>query len=69
MLDATGRTAATGAGSFPIDLDSSADSRFLYVLAAGTDRILAYAIGSGGSLAAISGVTGLPGAANGLVAR
>jgi 6-phosphogluconolactonase (cycloisomerase 2 family) len=69
MLDAGGRTAATGAGSFPIDLDSSADSRFLYVLAAGTDRILAYAIGGDGSLDAIPGVTGLPGAANGLVAR
>jgi 6-phosphogluconolactonase len=69
ILNAGGRTAATGAGSFPIDLDSSADSRFLYVLAAGTDRILAYAIRNDGSLSAIQGVTGLPGAANGLVAR
>lgn len=69
MLDAGGRTAVTGASSFPIDLDASADSRFLYVLASGTDRIRAYAIAANGSLSAIPGVTGLPGAANGLVAR
>jgi len=69
ILDADGRTAATGAGSLPIDIDASADSRFLYVLAAGTDRILVYAIGGDGSLSAGPGVGGLPGAANGLVAR
>lgn len=69
MLDANGVTAATGAGSLPLDLDSSADSRFLYVLMAGTDAIRVYEIGSDGSLTARPGVTGLPVAANGLVAR
>ena len=69
MLDADGRTAVTGAGSFPIDLDTSRDGEFLYVLAAGTHRILAYAISGNGSLSARPGVGGLPGAANGLVAR
>ena len=69
LLNANGITAATGAGSFPIDLDSSADSKFLYVLAAGTDRILVYAIGTNGSLTAQPGVGGLPAATNGLVAR
>ena len=69
MLDADGRTAATGGGSFPIDLDTSRDGEFLYVLAAGTHRILVYTINSNGSLSARPGVGGLPGAANGLVAR
>lgn len=69
ILDADGRTAATGGGSFPIDLDSSVDSNYLYVLAAGTHRILVYAIAANGSLTARPGVGGLPGAANGLVAR
>ena len=69
LLDANGRTAATGAGSFPIDLDTSGDGDYLYVLAAGTDRILVYAIGGDGSLSSRPGVGGLPGAANGLVAR
>lgn len=69
MLDADGRTAATGAGSFPIDLDTSREGGILYVLAAGTHRILVYAINSNGSLSARPGVGGLPGAANGLVAR
>jgi len=69
ILDADGRTAATGSGSFPIDLDASSDSNYLYVLATGTDRILAYAIAGDGSLSARPGVGGLPGAANGLVAR
>ncbi len=69
ILDANGVTAATGGGSFPIDLDTSSDSRFLYVLTAGTDRILAYAINANGSLTARPGVSGLPNAANGLIAR
>ena len=69
ILDANGVTAATGAGSFPIDLDTSSDSNYLYVLTAGTDRILVFAIGANGSLTARPGVGGLPNNANGLVAR
>lgn len=69
MLDPDGRTAATGGGSLPIDLDASSDGKFLYVLTFGTHRIVAYAINADGSLSARPGVSGLPGAANGLVAR
>lgn len=69
ILDANGVTAATGGGSFPIDLDTSSDGSYLYVLAFGTNRILAYAINGDGSLAARPGVSGLPSAANGLIAR
>ena len=69
LLDADGVTAATGAGSFPIDLDTSSDGSYLYVLTAGTQRILAYTIGSDGSLSARAGASGLPNAANGLIAR
>ncbi|MEO6351215.1 MAG: beta-propeller fold lactonase family protein [Candidatus Limnocylindrales bacterium] len=68
-LDANGVTAATGAGSFPIDLHSSSDGKYLYVLTFGTHRILAYAIGANGSLTARPGASGLPGGANGLIAR
>jgi 6-phosphogluconolactonase (cycloisomerase 2 family) len=69
MLDADGRTAVTGGGSLPIDLDTSADGKFLYVLTFGTHRIVVYAINADGSLSARPGVAGLPGKANGLVAR
>jgi len=69
LLDADGRTAATGADSLPIDIDASADSRFLYVLTAGSHRILVFAVAADGSLGALPGVAGLPAAANGLVAR
>lgn len=69
MLDANGVTAATGASSLPIDLDTSRDGEFLYVLLAGTQRIATYAINGNGSLTARGSVGGLPGSANGLVAR
>jgi 6-phosphogluconolactonase (cycloisomerase 2 family) len=69
LLDAGGRTAVTGGGSFPIDLATSSDGNFLYVLTAGTHRIMAFAIGGNGALTSKPGVAGLPGAANGLVAR
>ena len=68
-ITAGGRTAATGAGSFPVDVDVSTDSNFLYVLTAGTDRIVAYAISGTGTLSLLSSITGLPGAATGLVVR
>lgn len=69
ILNADGRTAATGSGSLPIDLAASSDSKFLYVVAAGTHRILVYAIGADGALSSRPGVAGLPKAANGLVVR
>ncbi len=69
ILNAHGRTAATGTGSLPIDLAASDDSKFLYVVTAGTHRILAYAISATGALSPRPGVTGLPKAATGLVVR
>jgi 6-phosphogluconolactonase (cycloisomerase 2 family) len=69
MLDADGRTAVTGAGSLPIDVAASSDGDFLYVLTAGTHRILTYAIGANGGLSARPGVSNLPKAANGLAVR
>lgn len=69
ILDANGRTALTGAGSAPIDLDTSADGRFLYVLLAGTDRIAVFAIDADdGSLRPEPGIAA-PRSANGLVVR
>lgn len=69
MLDPDGRTAATGAGSLPIDLATSSDGDFLYVLTAGTHRTLVCAIGANGALRARPGASGLPGKANGLAVR
>lgn len=69
MLDADGRTAVTGGGSLPIDVDVSADGKFLYVLTFGTHRIVVYAINTDGSLSSRPGVGGLPGKANGLAVR
>jgi 6-phosphogluconolactonase (cycloisomerase 2 family) len=69
LLDAGGRTAVTGAGSLPIDLDTSSDGKFLYVLTFGTHRIVVYAINPDGSLSSRPGVGGLPGKANGLAVR
>ena len=69
LLNANGVTAATGASSFPIDLDTSRDGGFLYVLLAGTHRIAVYEINGNGSLTSRGTVGGLPGSANGLVAR
>jgi 6-phosphogluconolactonase len=68
MLDADGRTAVTGGGSLPIDLAASSDGDYLYVLTAGTHRIVVYAIGANGGLSARPGVSGLPRAANGIIA-
>ena len=66
ILDANGRTAVTGAASAPIDLDTSADGRFLYVVLAGSDAIAVFRIDpSDGSLTARGSVPA-PAAANGL---
>ena len=69
LLSANGVTAATGASSFPIDLDTSRDGEYLYVLLAGTHRIATYQINGNGSLTTRGSVGGLPASANGLVAR
>jgi len=69
-LAADGVTANIGAGSAPSEMAVSRNSQFLYALSGGLHAIVAYSIGSDGSLTPISGgVSGLPNAANGLVAR
>ncbi len=69
-LDADGVTAETGEGSTPIDEALSADSRFLYVLNAGTHEIIGFRVnGANGELEETTLVGGLPAAAFGLAAR
>ncbi|MDQ3448568.1 MAG: lactonase family protein [Chloroflexota bacterium] len=69
ILDDDGVTAATGSGSLPLDLDTSRDGRFLYVLVGGTNELQSFTIAADGSLSPRMTLEGLPGAANGLVAR
>lgn len=69
LLNADGRTGVTGAGSKPIDLALSTDSKFLYSLNEGSHSIVAFAVGADGSLAPIAGALTLPAAVVGLAAR
>ena len=69
LLDADGRTGVTGEGSTPIDAALSGNSRYLYVLNAGTHDIAAFHVQANGSLVAIDGAGGLPAGAVGLAAR
>jgi len=67
LLDTDGVTAVTGAGSSPIDADVSHNSRFLFVLNAGTHSIAGFRINGGdGSLTAVSEAFGLPASSVGL---
>lgn len=59
LLNASGVTGSTGAGSTPLDLDLSRDDRFLYVLESGTGRIGAFAVSANGSLTSLAGIGGL----------
>ncbi len=67
LRDASGITAVTGAGAN--DLAVSPDRGYLYSLAAGPHEIRPFAIRPDGSLTALPALTGLPAAAQGLVAR
>ena len=58
----------TAPGSTPIDMAFSRNSRFLYVLNAGTHTIAAFSLGPHGSLRPLGAVGGLPAGANGLAA-
>ncbi len=70
QLDADGVTAETGEGSTPIDEALSADSRFLYVLNAGTHEIIGFRVnGANGELEETTLVEDVPVAAFGLAAR
>lgn len=69
LLNSNGITANLGAGSAPIDLAVSNDSRFLYVLGPGTGVIGGFGIGINGSLAQGGQLQGLPASASGLAVR
>ena len=61
ILSPTGVTGSLGAGSTPLDLDVSQDSKFLYVLKAGANSVGAFAVAHDGSLSGLpDGVGGLP---------
>ncbi|MFL5620859.1 MAG: lactonase family protein [Gemmatimonadaceae bacterium] len=59
LLSADGRTGVTGAGTAPIDLGLSRNGQFLYVLNAAAGTVGGFSVGRDGSLASISGATGL----------
>jgi 6-phosphogluconolactonase len=60
ILDPSGVTGSLGAGSTPLDLDVSQDSKFLYVLKAGANTVGAFAVHRDGSLSNLpDGVGGL----------
>jgi 6-phosphogluconolactonase (cycloisomerase 2 family) len=60
ILTTGGKTGVLGAGATPLDLDVSQDSKFLYVLKAGSNTIGAFAVGHDGSLTNLpDGVGGL----------
>jgi 6-phosphogluconolactonase len=59
LLNASGVTGSTGAGSTPLDLDLSRGDKYLYVLESGAGRIGAFAVGANGSLSTLAGIGGL----------
>jgi 6-phosphogluconolactonase len=69
LLDANGVTASTPMGSSPIDAALSKHSRFLYVLARGSNTISGFAVADDGSLEPLGTVSGLPASVVGLAAR
>jgi len=68
LLDADGVTGAIGAGSSPIDAAVTANN-YLYVLTAAAHAIYAFEVGADGSLSPVSGASGLPAGAVGLMVR
>lgn len=64
-----GDAASTGAGSAPIDLALTGNSRYLYALASATHAINGFRVQSDGTLTPLAGApTGLPAGTTGLVA-
>ena len=66
LLDADGRTGATGDGSHPTDMVESRDGRYLYSLNNGNGTLSAFHVGANGSLQPLMVVTGLPTSSAGL---
>jgi 6-phosphogluconolactonase len=69
LLNADGVTGRTGAGSAPIDLAFSSDSRFLFVLSALAGTIVSFRVKDGGELINVSMANDVPASASGLVAH
>ena len=69
LLDASGITGSTGAGSKPIDMALSGNSQFLYSLNAGNGTISSFRINGDGSLQTLPVLSGIPAGANGLAAQ
>jgi 6-phosphogluconolactonase len=68
LLSPNGVTASTGVGSAPIDLTFSEQGEYLHVLNSGAASITTFAVGHRGQLRPVGEVSGLPAAANGLIA-
>jgi 6-phosphogluconolactonase (cycloisomerase 2 family) len=69
ILNATGASAVTGAGSTPTDLALSENSRFLFSLNPGSGAIAVWRIGSDGTLVFTGAAAGIPASATGVAAR
>jgi 6-phosphogluconolactonase (cycloisomerase 2 family) len=69
LLNADGVTGTTGAGSKPVDMALSNDSRYLYSLNSGNGTVSAFRVNANGTLQALPGASGLPASANGLAAQ
>ena len=69
LLDPSGITGVTGAGSTPTDVAVSSDGKFFYSLDAGTHAFSGFAIGHDGSLTPVGTTTGLVPGSVGIVAR
>ncbi len=54
LLNASGLTASTGAGSHPLEMALSPNSRYLYALDAGTQTLSAFSVHGDGSLSTVS---------------
>jgi 6-phosphogluconolactonase len=60
LLNQSGVAAAEATGSHPVDIATSVDGRFLYVLNQFTGTIAPYSIGNDGKLSPLATVAGLP---------
>ena len=59
MINASGVSGSTGAGTTPLALDLSRGDKYLYVLESAAGRIGAFAVGADGSLSSLAGIGGL----------
>jgi 6-phosphogluconolactonase (cycloisomerase 2 family) len=69
LLDPSGVSGYTGAGSHPTDMALSNNSRYLYALTTFSHGISVFEVGSDGSLTPVAGASGLVPTAVGLAAR